>query len=58
MRILVTGSAGFIGYSVCNNLLRNSNVKLIVGIDNLNLYYSKNLKIKRLNVLQKFFSFL
>jgi UDP-glucuronate 4-epimerase len=53
MRILVTGSAGFIGFSVCNNLLRNSNVKLIVGIDNINSYYSKNLKIKRLNVLQK-----
>ena len=27
--------------------------KFIVGIDNLNSYYSKNLKIKRLNILQK-----
>ena len=48
MRILITGAAGFIGFSVCNNLLKNSNVKLIFGIDNLNSYYSKDLKIKRL----------
>jgi UDP-glucuronate 4-epimerase len=53
MKILVTGSAGFIGFAVCNKLLRNSNIKFIVGIDNLNSYYSKNLKIKRLNILQK-----
>ena len=39
MKILVTGSAGFIGFAVCNELLRNSNIKFIVGIDNLNSYY-------------------
>ena len=54
MKLLVTGAAGFIGFSFCNSLLQNNKVKLVVGIDNLNSYYSKVLKIKRLKVLQKY----
>ena len=44
--ILVTGSAGFIGSAVVDSLLLNSN--LVIGIDNLNSYYDKSLKVKRL----------
>jgi UDP-glucuronate 4-epimerase len=43
--ILVTGCAGFIGYHLTKNLLKNYNV---VGIDNLNNYYSIKLKKDRL----------
>ncbi len=49
--VLVTGSAGFIGYHLCKKLL-NSNFK-VCGIDNLNNYYSKKLKNKRNLELKK-----
>ena len=45
--ILITGVAGFIGFSLAKRLLRKKNIN-IVGIDNLNSYYSKKLKLKRL----------
>ena len=56
MKILVTGAAGFIGYHVVNSLLaRGDNV---VGLDNLNSYYSVNLKRDRLkNIISKNFTF-
>ena len=51
MKILVTGCAGFIGYHVAARLIKhNYNV---VGIDNLNNYYDKNLKLHRLRKLSK-----
>ena len=51
MKILVTGAAGFIGYHLAKNLIKN---KLnVVGIDNLNSYYDINLKNKRLDNLKK-----
>jgi UDP-glucuronate 4-epimerase len=49
--ILITGCAGFIGYHLSKELLKK-NIK-IVGIDSLNEYYSKKLKLKRLNLLKK-----
>lgn len=49
MAILVTGSAGFIGFSLCQELL-NSGHK-VYGIDNLNDYYSVQLKQDRLSQL-------
>ena len=50
-RILITGSAGFIGYHLSKRLIElNSN---IVGIDNLNSYYDQNLKISRVNELNE-----
>ena len=49
--ILVTGCAGFIGYHVAAKLIKN-NYK-IIGIDNLNNYYDKNLKLSRLKELRK-----
>ncbi|MEQ1929455.1 MAG: NAD-dependent epimerase [Parvularculaceae bacterium] len=45
-QILVTGAAGFIGYHLCERLLR-AGVE-IVGLDNLNAYYSVELKKARL----------
>jgi UDP-glucuronate 4-epimerase len=49
--ILITGCAGFIGFSLCQLLLgKNLNV---IGIDNLNIYYSQRLKKKRLEILKK-----
>ncbi len=52
MKILVTGCAGFIGYHLCENILKNTKVK-VIGIDNINSYYSIKLKKKRLNLLKK-----
>ncbi len=51
-KILITGVAGFIGFSIANRLLKKKDIE-IVGIDNLNSYYSKKLKLKRLNILRK-----
>ena len=45
MKILVTGSAGFIGSHLCHRLA-NQGFE-ILGIDNLNDYYDKNLKLAR-----------
>tara|TARA_B100001057_G_scaffold501302_1_gene623609 strand:+ start:26661 stop:27620 length:960 start_codon:yes stop_codon:yes gene_type:complete len=56
MKILVTGSAGFIGFNFCNFLLSNTKYK-IIGVDNLNNYYDVNLKKKRLSILRKFKNF-
>ena len=49
--ILVSGSAGFIGFHLCKKLLENNHN--IIGIDNLNDYYDVNLKEKRLDILKQ-----
>jgi UDP-glucuronate 4-epimerase len=53
--ILITGCAGFVGYHLCNILLKNN--KKIIGIDNLNSYYDQKLKITRLKNLQNYKNF-
>jgi len=53
--ILITGCSGFIGYHLCDFLLKNK--KIIIGIDNLNSYYDTKLKISRLKNLKKFKNF-
>ncbi|ASX04482.1 TPA: NAD-dependent epimerase/dehydratase family protein [Escherichia coli] len=50
-KILVTGAAGFIGHALCERLLRAESYD-VVGIDNLNDYYSVELKHARLATLQ------
>jgi UDP-glucuronate 4-epimerase len=51
MRIIVTGACGFIGFHVCNQLLKNADDE-IYGLDNLNDYYDPELKKSRLNLLE------
>ncbi|WP_321996893.1 NAD-dependent epimerase [Draconibacterium orientale] len=46
MKILVTGTAGFIGFHLANKLLEQG--AEVVGIDNINDYYSTELKYARL----------
>jgi UDP-glucuronate 4-epimerase len=46
MKILVTGTAGFIGNQLALKLLERGDQ--VIGIDNLNDYYDVNLKIARL----------
>ena len=52
MNILITGCAGFIGYSLAAKLLKNK-INNIFGFDNLNKFYSVKLKKKRLFNLKK-----
>ena len=46
MKILVTGTAGFIGYHLAKRLLERGDE--VVGLDSLNDYYSVELKYRRL----------
>ena len=52
MAVLVTGSAGFIGFSLSRRLLEAG--RQVVGLDNLNAYYDPALKQARLDRLQAF----
>lgn len=47
MKVLVTGSAGFIGFHTVNRLIEEGFE--VVGLDNINDYYSPQLKYARLN---------
>ena len=53
-KILVTGSAGFIGFHLAKGLLESGFD--VVGIDNLNDYYDPQLKLDRLENLNAFVS--
>ncbi len=55
MRIIITGAAGFIGMQTSLRLLKSKNE--VLGVDNLNNYYDKNLKLKRLQILKKYKNF-
>ncbi|MFW5946371.1 MAG: NAD-dependent epimerase/dehydratase family protein [Candidatus Natronoplasma sp.] len=57
MSILVTGSAGFIGFHVAKELLERG--ETVVGVDSVNDYYSQDLKWDRNSILEgyKDFSF-
>lgn len=50
--ILVTGSAGFIGFHVCKKLLESDNIQ-VIGIDNFNNYYDIKLKYDRIKLFDK-----
>ena len=49
--ILVTGAAGFIGFHLCNALIKKG--FYVLGIDALTDYYDVSLKLKRLEILKK-----
>ncbi|NMC50349.1 MAG: NAD-dependent epimerase, partial [Desulfovibrio sp.] len=51
MNILVTGAAGFIGFHLSRRFLRMGHT--VVGLDNLNPYYSVELKQARLALLSE-----
>lgn len=51
MKVLITGAAGFIGFTVIKRIV--SERMDIVGIDNLNDYYDVNLKKARLKILSE-----
>ena len=56
MKILITGSAGFIGYNFCKFLLTKTSYR-IYSIDNVNDYYSQKLKRARLRDLKRYKKF-
>jgi UDP-glucuronate 4-epimerase len=51
MTVLVTGSAGFIGFHLARRLLERG--EAVVGLDDLNTYYDPALKAARLAILQE-----
>lgn len=53
---LVSGSAGFIGFHTSLKLLSDN--KKVIGIDNINSYYDKKIKIERLKILKKHKNFI
>ncbi|MBI5462387.1 MAG: NAD-dependent epimerase [Gammaproteobacteria bacterium] len=55
MKVLITGSAGFIGSNLALRLLKRGDE--VIGIDNLNDYYDVNLKKARLARVAKYPSF-
>lgn len=55
MNILITGAAGFIGFSLSRSLLDNGHQ--IIGVDNINNYYDINLKLARLEILKNYNNF-
>jgi UDP-glucuronate 4-epimerase len=57
MKILVTGSAGFIGFHTSRRLLEDGYE--VIGLDNVNDYYDVKLKRDRLKILKEYdlFSF-
>ena len=52
MRYLITGHAGFIGFSLAKSILENKK-NFVVGIDNFNKYYDVKLKKQRIKILKK-----
>jgi len=49
MKVLITGTAGFIGFHLAKKMLANGHV--VIGLDNVNDYYDVNLKYARLREL-------
>lgn len=54
-KIIITGSAGFVGFHLSKYLCENGFE--VLGIDNLNEYYDVKLKIDRLEILNKLENF-
>ena len=49
-KVIVTGCAGFIGFHTCKKLIQEG--YSVLGLDNINDYYDKNLKLNRLDNLK------
>ena len=52
MKILITGSTGFIGYHLCKKLLNTNNY--VIGVDHINHYYDIKLKKLMNSILKKY----
>ena len=50
--VLITGAAGFIGSFLVKKFLRSG--YQVIGIDNINSYYDKNLKLKRIENIKEY----
>ena len=57
MKILITGVAGFIGFNLAKFFLETNKKIKIIGIDNLDDYYSVKLKKDRIKNINKFKNF-
>ncbi len=55
MKMLITGAAGFIGYHTVLKILSNKKNLQVVGIDSVNNYYSRELKLARIKNLKNKF---
>ena len=55
MKILITGTAGFIGFHLSKKLLKDKNT--VFGFDNLNNYYDVDIKKDRIKDLKKYKNF-
>jgi UDP-glucuronate 4-epimerase len=55
VKLLVTGTAGFIGFHTARRLLERG--EEVVGLDNLNAYYDPGLKAARLELLRRYPAF-
>jgi len=55
MAILITGTAGFIGFHTAKRLLEEG--EIVIGVDNFNEYYDINLKETRNKILEGFANF-
>ncbi len=53
--ILITGTAGFIGFHLCKKLLKRG--ESVVGLDCINDYYDVTLKYARLDILKQYKNF-
>ena len=56
IKVLITGTAGFVGFYLSKKILELGNS--IIGVDNLNNYYDVNLKQTRLNKLKEYDNFI
>lgn len=54
MKVLITGSSGFIGSNLAKRILTAMPDTAVIGLDNMNNYYDVRIKEARLAELQKF----
>jgi UDP-glucuronate 4-epimerase len=54
-KVLITGSAGFVGFHLSKRLLQNGHE--VLGLDSITDYYDVNLKYNRLKILSEFKNF-